>query len=668
MRERTTPPSLWTDQPRQRIRTVQTADTLRARLLELDDAGYRAYKSIQDRYDFERFMLVVDHAQGDPFAEPSRLRAIVAPEVARLPAELLTTPRRRVSVADFLNRVFERELRARERSRGSGKSGELRILRPGQEVLARTSMLVHEDGTVEARFRAGLPARGRSILGREAAELLCDDVPAAVAAGLRHEAIDAAALARHVEVVEDAQALRAQLAERGLVAFVADGAHLPRRSGIDDRPLDLARAVPFRSPDRLRVKLNAPNRGEVEGMGVPEGVTLLVGGGFHGKSTLLRAVERGVYDHLPGDGREYVVTVPHAVKVRAEDGRQITGTDIANFIANLPGTEPQAKNLPGGEPQAKNLPGSEPQAKNLPGTEPQAKNLPGSEPQAKNLPGTEPQAKNLPGTEPQAKNLPGGADTRHFHTENASGSTSQAAAIAEALEMGCGCLLLDEDTSATNFLIRDARVQALIDKEHEPITPFIDRVRQMYAELGVSTLLVVGGAGDYFDVADTVVAMRAYRPIDATEKARWVADRYPSARRSEAAEWHPLAERVPLPESIDPSRGRRDVDVQARVADQLRFGEHDVELSAVEQLVEPAQTRAIARALAWGRGAFIDGVRTVRPALEALMAGLEEQGLDAIDGRIVGDYAEFRAFELAAALNRLRALQVRPAEGDKVTR
>lgn len=572
---------------------MRSREELRRALEALDGRGYRDYKAIAGRYGFDGFELVIDHVQGDPFADPSRMRAIVPAEVADIPEDLVATPARRTAVADFLNRAFHGALAERSRDRGSGKSGGLSILRPRQEVLRRTSLLVRETGEVEARFRAGLPARGRTILGREAAAMLCDDLPAAVAAGLRAPAAGLEALRTHVEVVEDARALRAQLTPRGLVAFVADGAALPRRSGISDAPLPAADVVPFRSPDSLRVVLQAPHAGAVAGMGIPEGVTLLVGGGFHGKSTLLRALERGVYDHLPGDGRERVVAVASAVKVRAEDGRRVAGTDISNFITNLPG----------------------------------------------------------------------GQDTRHFRTENASGSTSQAAAIAEAMEVGATCLLLDEDTSATNFLIRDARVQALIRSEHEPITPFIDRVRNIRSEMGISIVLVVGGAGDYFDVADTVIAMRDYLPWDATAEARAVVARYPSRRVAEAAPWAPLAPRVPLPGSIDASRGRRRVEVKAREAERVVFGEEEIRLEAVEQLVEAAQTRAVARALVWGRERAIDGTRSVREALETLLRQLEADGLDAVDDRIVGDYAEFRVFELNAALSRLRSVEFRDGRG-----
>jgi predicted ABC-class ATPase len=566
---------------------------LREQLLALDRKGYRAYKTLGERYRFDRFVLRVDHVQGDPFADPTRLRVMLAPQSAALPADLLETEARRTAAADHLNRTLTAALAAHSRPGGSGRSGELRVLAPGQEVLRRTSLLVHPDGAVEARIRAGLPADGRTILGREAAVLLCDALPAAVRDGLLPDRRDGAALRAHVRTVEDTRALRAQLTERGLVAFVADGARLPRRSGVDDAPLDGPEVVPFESPPSLRVTLETPHSGPISGMGVPEGVTLLVGGGFHGKSTLLRAIERGIYDHVPGDGRERVVAVASAVKVRAEDGRQITGTDISNFIDGLPG----------------------------------------------------------------------GADTSHFHTGNASGSTSQAAAIMEALEVGAGCLLVDEDTSATNFLIRDARVQSLVASEHEPITPFIDRARELRRELGVSLVLVVGGSGDYFDVADTVIAMRAYRPVEVTAEARAVAAALPSQRRQEGRPWRAWRRRVPLPHSLDARRGRRAVEVKASRAERVLFGAEEIELSAVEQLVEAAQTRAIARALAWARDTAVDGRADVRTALQRVMAALESEGLDLLDDRIVGDYAEFRIFELAAAMARLRTLEVRPAGG-----
>jgi predicted ABC-class ATPase len=560
-----------------------TLAELRERLHGLDGRGYRAYKAIAGAYDAGGFELNIDHVQGDPFAESSRLRLVLPAVSAALPAWAYETDARAVAAADFLNRSFASALDRWSRSRGSGHSGELRVLRPGQQVLKRASLTVRQDGTVEARFRAGLPARGRTALGREAAEMLIDDVPAAVVEGLMMRSIDEVALRHHVENVVEAQALRAQLRERGLVAFVADGARLPRRSGIDDRPLE-SDVTPFRAPDALRVSLGLPNGREVTGLGVPAGVTLIVGGGFHGKSTLLRSIELGVYEHIPGDGRERVVTTADAVKVRAEDGRAVAGTDIGNFIGTLPG----------------------------------------------------------------------GRSTRRFDTTNASGSTSQAASIVEALEAGARCLLLDEDTSATNFMIRDARMQSLIAREHEPITPFIDRARQLADGLGVSTIVVVGGSGDYFDVADTVIALREYVPDDVTAEAKRIAAAQPTARHAEGGEWRQIAERVPQPAAFDPSRAHRAVHIRAQTEKRALFGTQEVELSAVEQLVEAAQARAIALAIAAERGRAIDGATPIGGVLRRIMRRLEEEGLDAFQREQAGEIAEFRIFELAAFLNRVR--------------
>lgn len=562
---------------------------LATRLRALDGQGYRALKSIRGTYDAGTFRLAIDHVQGDPFADPSRLRAIVPATTARLPEWAIRSRTRRVAAADFLNRVFAEVLEAESKPHGSGHSGELSILRPGQQVLERSSLRIDADGCVEARFRAGLPADGRRILGHAAAELLTSAVPAAVERALRFDALDADALRLHVETVEDACALRAALEPNGLVAFIADGACLPRRSGVDDRPLSFDRVVPFRSPDSMRVTLRAPNAGEVTGMGVPQGVTLIVGGGYHGKSTVLRALEQGVYDHIPGDGRERVVTVDTAVKVRAEEGRSIAGTDVSNFIGALPG----------------------------------------------------------------------GGDSSRLRTANASGSTSQAAAMIEALEVGATCLLLDEDSSATNLLIRDARMQALVPADLEPITPLIDQARNLFEDQGVSTILVLGGSGDYFDVASTVIALHAYVPEEVTARAREIAAELPTQRRPSSRRWAPISPRVPLARSLDPRRGRRDVHIKVLARDRVQYGPEEADLRAVEQLVERAQSRAVAEAVAWAWSHAFDDRRTLPEALRFVMDAIREHGLDAVHPEPIGELAAFRIFELAAFLNRIRSLRVR---------
>lgn len=455
---------------------------------------------------------------------------------------------------------------------------------PGQEMLERSAALVDEE-SVEVRFLVQLPAAGRRVLGREAEDILIRRLPAAVHASLLFERVDGDIVKRHVLTAEDADSLRGMLDEAGLVAFVADGSILPRKSGVEPGPL--SGGIPFRSPESLRREFTLPNRGRVTGMGVPKGVTLIVGGGFHGKSTLLRALERGVYNHVPGDGRELVVTDPTAVKIRAEDGRGVAGVDISPFISGLPG----------------------------------------------------------------------GLDTKQFSTLNASGATSQAANIIEALEAGCGTLLLDEDSSATNFMIRDRRMEALIAKQHEPITPFLDRVKQVYEEHGVSTVLVMGGAGDYFDVADTVISMVEYVPLDSTKEAREVARAYPTGRKgATAGRFEPTFGRRPTPGSLNPVKGRRSSYTRPRGLKTLSYGENDIDLSAVEQLVEHGQVEAIGQAMA---EQVRSGGGDIRGIIDEVERVIGESGLDTLASRPhPGNLAYFRPQELAAAINRLRSLRI----------
>ncbi len=569
-----------------RTRPIQE---LQSTLRRIDGRGYKAYKDIQGVYQAPGFILYIDHVQGDPFAAPSRLRAFVPHSVAQFPRDLYATPIRRVALADYINRVFANACRQVEQKRGSGKSGLIAIDRPGQEVIPRTAVIVRDQG-IEIRFVVGLPAAGRRVLGRQAEELLTHDVPRIVRRAALYASLNSQNLRRHVETVEDADALRRMLPDLGLVAFVADGAILPRRSGVDPRPLREGVVIPFQSPPERRVSVTLPNRGQISGMGIPPGITLIVGGGYHGKSTLLNALELGVYNHIPGDGREFVVTDPGAVKIRAEDGRRVEKVNISPFI----------------------------------------------------------------------NNLPFGRDTTRFCTEDASGSTSQAANIMEALEAGATLLLVDEDTAATNFMIRDHRMQELVAKEKEPITPFVDKVRQLYTDLGVSTILVMGGSGDYFDVADTVIMLDEYRPYDVTERARAIAEKYKSERRPEGGEhFGEVSHRVPLASSLDPSKGKREVKITAKGVKTILFGRHEIDLSAVEQLVDPSQLNAIGQALYYAREKYMDGQRTVREILDAVERDIVEHGLDVIDVRPMGDYAYFRRFELAAALNRLRTLRVR---------
>jgi predicted ABC-class ATPase len=454
-------------------------------------------------------------------------------------------------------------------------------------------------------------------MGREAARLLVETLPAIARwAWLDRDAATDREFMRFVDCIDNQESIRARLADRGLVAFVGDGAILPRESGASQHPLALESSLPFESPDSFAVEFEVPHADagmpgrRWRGMGVPRGIVVLVGGGYHGKSTLLDALERAVVAHGPGDGRETVVSDSALVKVRAEDGRSVQGVDIQAFIDHLP-TRP-------GEAASR--------------------------------------------------------DTRCFSTPDASGSTSQAANIAEAIEAGAHGLLLDEDTSATNFMVRDARMQALIHPKDEPITPFIERVRELFERQGVSTVLVMGASGDYFEVADAVIEMKAYHPLDVTARAKELATqppagviRQPSGDAGDAVGREPMRppiERVPEPSSFDARRGRRAVKFSSRACEEIVFGTTEIDLRAVDQLFDGSQTRAIAATIHRISSRFADGARTLGEILDLVEQSYDAEGLDSLDlfhrsGHHPGALARPRRFEIAAALNRMRTLRVR---------
>ena len=582
---------------------MNTREDLRRILLRIDGRGYKAYKDLEGQYQYHRFVLFVDHVQGDPFASPSRIRVRVDHEDSGIPASFWHTKVRSVALRDYLTRCVSRSMkRLVQGRRGIGRSGQLSIDVGGQEVLERTSVVVTDQWT-EARLEVGLPAAGRTILGRQAEAMLIDELPQIVKGGLLWSNLPRTEGQRFVHHVENYYAIRDQLPNFGLVAFMADGAVLPRASGASELPLAGDGVIEFQAPESLRVTIEIPNAIEsgdgrtqcISGMGIPNGLTLIVGGGYHGKSTLLQALQRGVYPHVPGDGREYVVTVPDAVKVRAEDGRKIERVNISGFISHLPH----------------------------------------------------------------------GQATDTFTTENASGSTSQAATIQEAVEVGARVLLMDEDTSATNFMVRDARMQALVEKQHEPITPFLDRVEELSETVDVSTVLVMGGCGDYFDVANTVIMLRNFLPIDVTNEAKHIAKSYQTVRKKEVFSSMPtMTPRIPLPEGIDPSRGKKEVKIQVKSQEEIGFGHETIDLRGVEQLVDLSQTRAVGYALHLAAHRYVDGKMPLSKVVEALMALLDRDGLDVLDplhrqGRHPGNFARPRGHEVAAAMNRLRTVRMR---------
>lgn len=570
---------------------IKTSKDLRGHIEAVDRRGYPGYKGLRGSYDFGDFELSIDHVQGDPFAAPSKLSVRVVHERAGFPRDCFDAPHKRVAFEDYLVRRFGEALGHYSfKASGSGKSGLLATSRPGPEILERTACSCDERG-ITLRFEAGFPARGRSIAAPELVKMLCDYVPRCVRSVLlagRSRAGEARAVA---DLAEDQQALREELERRGWVAFVADGAVLPRASGVSSKPMRDGR--PFVSPASLRAVVDLPHRGPVAGMAIPRGVTLIVGGGYHGKSTLLKAIEAGVYNHVAGDGREYVVTDATAVKLRAEDGRIVRNVDISLFIDDLPSK----------------------------------------------------------------------ADTRHFSTLDASGSTSQAASTVEAVGAGARTFLIDEDTSATNFMVRDALMQAVVGRDHEPITPFVERVDELYERAGISTVLVAGSSGSFFSKARTVIQMDDYEPLDITERAHRVAASFEADQVPDAPDFALPGDGRSIgrvaPGGERAGRGGRDDRLKVKTfgKDELQVGKVSADLRFVEQLVDSEQTAALAQIVRFllERGLLEAG--TVAKAVESVFEELRFGGLVALSerGYAACGLAMPRVQEVYACINRLRS-------------
>lgn len=564
---------------------MRTASELREQLKRIDHRSYPAYKELRGQYDFGDYILSIDHVQGDPFAAPSRLSVLVSGSRAGFPAELFDTMPKRITLQDQLTRAFGRAIQKGSfQAKGSGKSGLLSVSRCGQQVLERTALRIAGGGAITLRFEAGFPASGRTIQAGELGKMLFTILPEGVRSSLFYERADREKLKRAVRLCENQQFIREKLEELSLCAFVADGSILPRESGVSERPMK--GAVPFQSPETLRITLALPDGSKISGMGIPKGITLFVGGGYHGKSTILQALQNGIYNHIEGDGREYVITDDTAFKLRAEDGRSISGVDISPFI----------------------------------------------------------------------KNLPNGKDTVHFSTEDASGSTSQAANLMEAAESGSRLLLIDEDTSATNFMIRDQLMSQVITPFEEPITPFISRVRSLYTDLGISTVIVAGSSGSYFHVADQVIQMKEYVPYDITRKAKQAAEAFPSMTGEKEPFPSFTKRRVPKPDPVIQKEDR--VKLKAMGTSELILCRECVELRYLEQLKDQEQTLALAYLLRYVEKKLFDGKKSLEEIGMLLEKQLREQGMESLfeRGETIASLARPRKQEIMACVNRYRRL------------
>lgn len=562
---------------------MKNLSDLKRELEKIDGRGYKTYKTLEGQYSFEDYILSIDHVQGDPFASPSRIRVIVNSN-NNFPKNLFDEKYKKITICDFLTRLFSKNIyKYGEKVFGSGKSGLIEISKCSQQVIERTSIIINNE-KIEARFYVGFPARGRSVLSKELEKILFNIIPNIVKNTLIYNNINIKALNDKLKLLEDQEFIRKQLKDKKLIAFIANNSILPRESVISQKPLKDGKK--FISPKELEVEFNTPNRGLIKGMGIPEGITLIVGGGYHGKSTLLKALELGVYNHIEGDGREFVITDNTALKVRAEDGRAITKTDISLFI----------------------------------------------------------------------NNLPNGKDTKKFYTENASGSTSQAANIIEGIESGTKLFLIDEDTSATNFMIRDSVMQQLVSKDKEPITPFIDVARSLYKQKGISTILVAGSSGDFFDIADLVIQMDNYEPYEVTKKAKALSRGITNVNENLKVDID--FNRVILKGTIESSP--KGVKVKTLGKDGISINKENIDLRAVEQIVDNEQLNTIGAIMKYAENKLMGKNLTLAQIADNITEELKNNliGIENIKGGY-GSFAIVRKQEIMCAYNRYRKIKIR---------
>lgn len=580
---------------------MKNSEELRQQLRSINRKSYPAYKGLKSLYHFGNYILSIDHVQGDPFASPSHVSIQISHRDAGFPVEYYRDTLTGTTLCDYLTRQFEKQVSQYSfRAKGSGKSGLLTVSHCGQEILSRTACEITEKG-ITARFFVGFPANGRTINATELEKILFDFLPVCIQKSFFYSSLNAKELQNYIELAEDQEFIRQTLPDKNLCAFIADGSILPRESGISSRPMKAS--VPFTSPDSLRISINLPHKGKITGMGIPKGITLIVGGGYHGKSTLLNALELGVYNHIPGDGREYVITDATAVKLRSEDGRFIKDVDISMFINDLPNRK----------------------------------------------------------------------DTHCFSTLDASGSTSQAAGIVESIEAGSHLFLLDEDTSATNFMVRDAFMQQVIQREKEPITPFLERAEDLYKKAGISTILVAGSSGAFFHIADTIIQMDNYVPKDITASVKKLCCQYPLPSVSVPDFQLPYSHRIMSRPAESSKRLRhnshgnhsdsdatRPERLKTRISgtDSFSLGRQEIDLRYTEQLIDAEQTAALGLLLKYAIEHLADGRRTLPEIVQFLWKNLSSHGLSFFteNQKISCGYAIPRIQEIYACLNRYRGL------------
>lgn len=549
---------------------------------------YGLYKSLTQRsWNFGDFSLDFIHVQGDPYAPPSRIRLTIPFRKLNYPKNFITNEIQGLAMADYLLRRLAREMNEREEC-----TSVFTITSPGQEILFRNTLCIgnfseEKEGVVEVLMGIRLPGENRLIDFYAVSDLLTRLLPDILLASLYGLSLEEQEKAyRHIETLEIRNALLDEVLSAGFIAFIPNGAILPRASGISDLPAK--EAVSFNAPKESIIEFTVRGK-TISGMGISKGITAIAGGAYHGKSTLLSALEKSVYPHIPGDGREWVVVDPSAFRVRSEEGRLVRNTRIA----------------------------------------------------------------------PLVRELPGKISTESFFTVSASGSTSEAANLLEALECGVKTILIDEDVSAVNFLIRDQRMRRLLGNEGDPLIPLIERIRE-FTNTGVHFILVIGACGDFLTEADRVIVMKNYLPEEMTASAKTISSETPYiSSKGNHPPFYPFKSRAfldfikPLAPQIRPSSSvEKFVKVRLLHDNLLQVGFLQADVHYLSGFCNGTQ-RYAAGLIALNLVQSAED-KTLMEVVEKVCARIEKSGFGKFPQGLSRDMTLPRAVDIAAVLLRLR--------------
>ena len=524
----------------------------------------------------------------------------------QIPLEKLGVPIISVAAANYCLQAFipyidELNARLYNRSRPDKENGKYYLYHPGGEVLTRNTVYFalcqqkdYENGRGNTvyllddgisrppkmclciRMQVQLPKKNL----RKTIQMLCRDLPDAIDKFISE--FDIVNLNNELELEDKQASIRTWLKKSDYCAFIANGSILPRSKGTD---LPMENAVPFQSTPGDEIEVCG-----VRGMGIKRGVTVITGGGYSGKSTLLDAISAGIYNHVLGDGRELCITDDTAMTISAEDGRSVKSVNISPFIKWLPGS-----------------------------------------------------------------------DTSDFSTDRASGSTSQAANIMEAVDYGAKLLLIDEDRSATNFMIRDKMMKELIEKE--PITPFTDRVNELYKTNGVSTILVIGGSGEYLAIADKIYMMDDFKIHDVTAKSKGICAAHavlPDLPKP--TQW--TQHRILLSDHFSSyPEGSGSEKLEVSDLGFIIIGDEYIDIRGLHNIITKRQLDALGYMLRYLETHNTDSKVDLDKKIDELYAIIEKEGLDTVFSSFFTTTERFldlpRKQELKAVVNRMRRIIIK---------